>query len=45
MEDSVSKVMLAVQSRKVVAIVRGFDAEVCLKLAEAAADIVAAVRS
>ena len=32
---TVSKVMSAVQSRKVVAIVRGFDAEVCLKLAEA----------
>ena len=35
MEDSVSKVMEAVRNRKVVAIVRGFDAEVCLKLAEA----------
>ena len=35
MEDSVSKIMAAVRSRKVVAIVRGFDAEVCLKLADA----------
>ena len=35
MNDSVSKVMEAVRSRKVIAIVRGFDAETCLKLADA----------
>ena len=35
MDNTVSKVMSAVQSRKVVAIVRGFDTEVCLKLADA----------
>ncbi len=35
MNESVSQVMEAVRSRKVVAIVRGFDAETCLKLADA----------
>ena len=34
MDDSVSKVVEAVRARRVVAIVRGFDADVCLRLAE-----------